>query len=100
MTAFLKTTMIGGLLFLLLLATVLMVLGYALQLASKVAQPISEKLQLDDWGNVAGVGVVTVLSALVLVLLAFAAGLVARTYTGERLTRWFEGSLVCRNTRW
>jgi hypothetical protein len=34
------------------------------------------------------------------VLLAFAAGLVARTYTGERLTRWFEGSLVCRNTRW
>ena len=47
MTAFLKTTMLGGLLFLLPLAIVLMVLGYALGLASKVAQPISEKLQLD-----------------------------------------------------
>jgi uncharacterized membrane protein len=79
MTAFLKTTMLGGILFLLPLAIVLMVLGYALGLASKVAQPISEKLQLDNWGTVAGVGVVTVLSALVLVLLAFAAGLVART---------------------
>jgi len=33
-----------------------------------------------------------VLSALVLVLLAFAAGL----YSGERLTRWFEGSLLGR----
>ena len=47
-------------------------------------------------GDVAGVGVVTVLSALVLVLLAFGAGLVARTYSGERLTRWFEGSLLGR----
>ena len=82
MTAFLKTTMLGGILFLLPLAIVLMVLGYALGLASMVAQPISEKLQLDAWGTVAGVGIVTVLSALVLVLLAFAAGLVARTYIG------------------
>ena len=96
MTRFLKTTMLGGILFLLPLAIVLMVLGYALGLAAKVAQPISEKLQLDTWGTVAGVGVVTVLSALVLVLLAFAAGLVARTYSGERLTRWFEGSLLGR----
>ena len=48
MTTFLKTTMLGGILFLLPLAIVLMVLGYALGLASKVAQPISEKLQLDD----------------------------------------------------
>ena len=63
MTTFLKTTMLGGVLFLLPLAIVLMVLGYALGLAAKVAQPISEKLQLDDWGTVAGVGVVTVLSA-------------------------------------
>jgi hypothetical protein len=31
-----------------------------------------------------------------LVLLAFVAGLVARTYLGERLTRWFEGSLLGR----
>jgi uncharacterized membrane protein len=96
MTKLLKTTMLGGILFLLPLAIVLMVLGYALRVASQVAQPISEKLQLNDWGDVAGVGVVTVLSVLVLVFVAFAAGLAARTYSGERLTRWFEGSLLGR----
>ena len=51
MTAFLKTTIVGGVLFLLPLAIVLMLLGYALRLASTVAQPISEKLQLQDWGE-------------------------------------------------
>jgi uncharacterized membrane protein len=96
MTAFLKTTMLGGVLFLLPLAIVLMILGYALKLASMVAQPISERLQLHPWGDLAGVGVVTMLSALLLVLVSFAAGLAARTYMGERITRWFEGSLLGR----
>jgi uncharacterized membrane protein len=96
MTAFLKTTIVGGVLFLLPLAVVLMVLGYALGLASKVAQPISDRLDLQQWGDLAGVGLVTILSALVLVLVSFAAGIVARTYSGERITRWFESSLLGR----
>jgi uncharacterized membrane protein len=96
MTAFLKTTIVGGVLFLLPLAVVLMVLGYALGLASKVAQPISDRLDLQLWGDLAGVGLVTILSALVLVLVSFAAGIVARTYSGERITRWFESSLLGR----
>jgi uncharacterized membrane protein len=96
MTAFLKTTMVGGVLFLLPLAVVLMVLGYALGLASKVAQPISDRFDLQQWGDFAGVGLITVLSALVLVFVSFAAGIVARTYLGERITRWFESSLLGR----
>ena len=85
MTAFLKTTIIGGVLFLLPLAIVLMLLGYALRLASMVAQPITEKLQLQDWSEVAGIGLVTILSALVLVFVSFGAGITARTYVGRRL---------------
>jgi uncharacterized membrane protein len=96
MTAFLKTTLVGGILFLLPRAIVLMILGYALRLASTVAQPISDGLDLQRWGGVAGIGVVTLLSALVLLLVAFAAGMTARTYLGERITRWFEGSLLGR----
>jgi len=96
MTAFLKTTLIGGILFLLPLAIVLMILGYAFRLASTVAQPISDGLDLQRWGGVAGIGVVTLLSALVLLLVAFAGGMAARTYVGDRLTRWFEGSLLGR----
>jgi uncharacterized membrane protein len=96
MNAFLKATIIGGVLFLLPLAIVLMILGYALRLATKLAQPISDHLDLQHWGDLAGIGVVTILSALLLVLVAFAAGVAAHTYLGERITRWFERSLLGR----
>ena len=93
MTAFLKTTIVGGVLFLLPLAVVLLLLGYALKLVTTVARPIAEQLQ---WGGLGGVGVVTVVSVVILVLVSFAAGLAARTYFGERMTRWFERSAVGR----
>ena len=96
MTAFLKTTIVGGVLFLLPLAIVLMLLGYALRLASMVAQPITERLQLQDWSEVAGIGLVTVVSALLLVFVSFGAGIAARTFVGRRLTGWFENSLLGR----
>ena len=96
MNAFLKATIIGGILFLLPLAIVLMILGYALGLAAKLAKPISDQLDLQQLGDLAGIGIVTILSALLLVLVAFAAGMAARTYLGGRITRWFEGSLLGR----
>ena len=96
MTALCALTLVGGAVFLLPLAIVLMLLGYALRLAATVARPISEQLQLQQWEALGGVGIVLVLSVLVLVLVSFAAGLVARTYSGERMTRWFEGSLLGR----
>jgi uncharacterized membrane protein len=92
MTAFLKTTIVGGVLFLLPLAIVLILLGYAFRLASMVAQPLSDRLQL-HWS---GVGLVTILSALVLVIVSFGAGIAARSYLGKRVTRWFENSLLGR----
>ena len=95
MTAFLKTTIVGGVLFLLPLAVVLILLGYAFRLASMVAQPISDRLQL-QWSDAAGVGAVTILSALVLVIISFGAGVTARTYLGKAVTRWFENSLLGR----
>ena len=91
---FLKTTIVGGVLFLLPVAIVLLILGYALRLAAKVAQPISDKLGLDKWGDVSGIGVVTLVAVLVLIVVSFAAGIVARTGVGERVSRWFENSLL------
>ena len=102
MAAFFKTTILGGVLFLLPLAIVLMILGYLLALASTVAQPIADRLQV-QWGDVAGVGAVTMLSALVLVIISFGAGLIARTYLGKRASRAGSRtpcSAVCLNTRW
>ncbi len=94
MKDFLKTTIVGGVLFLLPLGLVLLILGYALRLATSIAQPISKALHLDQLGDVAGIGITTLVGGLLLVLVSFAAGLVARTSIGGRISTWFEGSLL------
>src|SRR3990170_6680509 len=88
---FLKATIAGGLLFLLPVVLIVIVLGYAMRLAGKVAQPISKLLPVDA---VVGVGEVTVLAALVLVFISFIAGFVARTNAGKRVMRWSENSIL------
>jgi uncharacterized membrane protein len=88
---FLKTTLIGGVLFLVPAILLVLVLRHALGWAAKVALPIAEKL---PGGEIAGVGMVTIVAALLLLVVAFLAGLVARTDMGRRVTRWFEDSLL------
>jgi uncharacterized membrane protein len=87
---FLKTTIIGATSFLLPAALILFILSYALRLVKRLAAPISHSLKLDQLGDLAGIGAATVLSILVLVLISFVAGIVARTAIGGRLTRWSE----------
>lgn len=96
MKEFLKTTIIGGTTFLLPAALVVFILAYALRLVKRLAAPISHSLKLDQLGDLAGIGAATVLSVLVLVLISFAAGIVARTAIGGRLSRWSEASLLGR----
>ena len=93
---FLKTTIIGGASFLLPMALVLFILSYALRLVKRIAEPISHSLHLDQLGAAAGVGAATVLPAVVLVLIAFAAGIVARTPVGRRITDGSESSFLGR----
>jgi uncharacterized membrane protein len=93
---FLKTTIIGGTSFLLPVALVVLVLSYALRLVKRIATPISHSLQLDQLGDIAGVGAATFLSVLALILVSFAAGIVASTAVGGRVTRWSETSFFGR----
>jgi uncharacterized membrane protein len=90
-TQFLKLTVVGGLIFLVPLVLILVVLGHAMRLALKIAQPLAEFLPMAD---VAGVAVVTLLSALALLVIAFLAGIAARTASGRRISQWFEDSLL------
>jgi uncharacterized membrane protein len=93
---FLKTTIIGGTSFLLPAALVLFISSYALRLARRLAEPISNSLHLDQLGNLAGIGTATILSVLALVLISFLAGIVARTAIGGGISRWLETSLLAR----
>ena len=99
LTEFLKATMAGGLLFLLPVVLILIVLKHAMQLAVKVAKPVSNLLPVE---SVIGLRGETVLAVLVLILVSLAAGLVARTNAGRRIMRWSENSLlgVFRSTNW
>src|SRR6478736_5644324 len=91
LTELLKTTMAGGLLFLLPVALVAIVLKQAMQLVGKIVRPISNYLPVEA---VVGVWGETVLAAVVLILVSLLAGLVARTNAGRRIMRWFENSLL------
>ena len=88
---FLKTTIIGGLLFLVPVILLLVILGHAMRLVDKVAAPIAAEFPVHE---IAGVAVASVVAVLVLLVLAFFAGLVARTDTGRAVMRWFEESLL------
>lgn len=89
--SFLKSTVVGGLTFLVPLVLLLLVLKHALQFAAKAAVPIAKLLPFD---HVGGIAVASLVSVAVLLLLAFLAGLVARTSPGRRLTHWFEDSIL------
>jgi len=91
LTSFVKTTVIGGLLFLIPLGVILVVLKHVMQIAAKVAAPIAAHFPVSHF---AGVTVVTLVAALVLLLFAFMAGLMARTKVGRRLSAWFEESIL------
>jgi len=94
MKEFLKTTIIGGALFLLPVALLLAILGHALRIATKAAQPVSDLLHLEQVGKALGLGIVTTLAVILLVLVSFVAGLVARTKLGSRIRSWVEHSFL------
>jgi uncharacterized membrane protein len=89
--SFLKSTVVGGLMFLVPVVLVLIVLGKALQFAGKVAKPLAAALPLSHIG---GVGVATLLAIAILLAIAFIAGVLARTTVGQRITHWFEESIL------
>jgi uncharacterized membrane protein len=88
---FVKNTVVGGLLFLVPVILLLVILRQAMQLVGKIAAPIAAAFPVHQ---IAGVAFASIVAALLLVLLAFLAGLAARTDTGRAVMRWFEESLL------
>jgi uncharacterized membrane protein len=91
LTGFLRATLVGGLLFLLPVVLIVIVLSHAMQLAVKVAKPISSLLPVEA---VIGIRGETCLAVLLLILLSLGAGLVAQTKAGKRILSWSENSFL------
>lgn len=89
--SFAKTTALGGLVFLLPLLVVAYLLVQAYEIMLEVAEPLARVLPVEALGGIAWAGV---LAALLLVLLCFLVGLLARTALARRLRQGFERRVV------
>ncbi|MDH4039086.1 MAG: DUF502 domain-containing protein [Gammaproteobacteria bacterium] len=91
MFRFLKTTILGGVLFLVPIVIFLAVIGKALQLTHALAAPLARLLPV---ATVAGMAVVELVALGILVLVCFAAGLAARTARARKLVQSLEANVL------
>jgi len=87
MLRFLKTTVLGGILFLVPIVIFIAVIGKALQITSKFAIPIAGLLGAD---KIVGVAVAELLAIALLVLICFIAGLAAKTQWAKKFVQSLE----------
>lgn len=85
-----KTTLVGGIVFLMPVAIVAILLGKIFHLVGKLAEPISKLLPFDAIGGVAIVSIITIVLILVL---AFLAGLAAKSGLGRKCSTSLESKL-------
>jgi len=92
-----KTTIVGGVLFLLPIALVLFLLGKALSIAKDLSEPVVEAAGVT---SVAGVAAGTLVAIAFLVLISFVAGLLARTRIGQLTFTRMENSILSVLPQW
>jgi uncharacterized membrane protein len=93
LTDFLKTTIIGGLLFLVPAVLIVLLIKQAVKLASKILVPIEKLLPAERIG---GVALEHLLAVLLILAVCFLAGLAARTSPGAKLNAWLERAILRR----
>lgn len=90
---FVKTTLIGGILFLVPIVIFIAVIGKALEITGKMAAPLAAVLPIDSIGDLA---VVHLLALAILVLICFLAGLTARTVIAKKLVEALELNVLSK----
>ncbi|HEY4070068.1 MAG TPA: DUF502 domain-containing protein [Sphingomicrobium sp.] len=93
----LKTTIAGGVLFLLPVVLILFLLGKALKVAERLSQPVVREIGIETVG---GVALGTLIAIAALVLLCFLAGLLARTRLGRATYSTLENSILGILPQW
>lgn len=91
MFQFVKTTVIGGVVFLVPLVIVIVLADKALDIMKKVAEPLSGFIPIDAVG---GIAIANVLAVALIVLICLFAGIAARTAAAGRLVHVLESSIL------
>lgn len=91
MVRFIKTTILGGILFLVPIVIFLTIIAKAFDLSNLIAAPLAERLFVDSVG---GFAVVHILAAAILIAICFIAGLAAKTTVAKNLVTALENSVL------
>jgi uncharacterized membrane protein len=92
-SGFLKSTVVGGLLFMVPLILFVVVLQKGMNIVGKIVVPLAKRFPEH---TILGVGITTILSIAVIVILSFLFGLIARTAAGRRVRDWVEYTIMGR----
>jgi uncharacterized membrane protein len=88
---FLMTTVLGGAVFLVPLIMLIYILGKAVGLTMKIARPMADFLPVDTIG---GVALANILAILVVILICFLAGYIARVTFATRIVEKLESKVL------
>ncbi len=89
--AFVRATLIGGILFLLPIVVLAIVLDKAEELASRIVAPLANRIAMK---SMAGVSTGTLLAIGLLVLFCLLVGLFAKTRLAPRIVEWLESGFL------
>ena len=93
MLKLIRTTLIGGIIFLIPVAILVAVIGQGLKIAGAIAKPVAAVLPVDMIG---GVAVAHVLAIVLLLLICFLAGLLARLALARKAVGALEANVLSR----
>src|SRR6185295_9359103 len=88
---FIRITIAGGILFLIPVGAIIFIMAKAIGFLYRLSKPITARLPFQ---NVAGVGVNTLMSIILLLLACFLAGIFMRTKLAKRITQWLEDRVL------
>lgn len=88
---FLKTTIVGGIVFLVPVVLILIVLGKAFELTMKLAQPLARFIPLE---SLYGFAMANIIGLLMLAIICFFAGLIARTSLANKAVQKAESGFL------
>jgi uncharacterized membrane protein len=91
MSKFIKTTVIGGILFIVPILIFIAIIGKALELINKLAVPLAAGLPVDSIGDFA---VVQILAVVILIAICFLAGMIARTSAAKKMVHSLENNVL------
>jgi len=86
-----KTTVIGGIIFLIPIIILVMIMEKAFQIMSALSRPLSNLIQIESF---AGVAVVDIITVAIIIILCFIAGFISKTAFASKFIQRIESKIL------